>query len=403
MIEDPHLDDDARQALDLGEAVVRDVRGADGTAFRRSVEPYKAGPGGVIVTYHPAEAADQTGASSDAKAEASVEAQSEDIIQSLIAGTTQIGVWTLEADGSRFDWDERFGEITGLQQTGLTLEESGFLASILPEDFSKFERSLQALIQTGEAIDQELRFCPQGQDTRWIRIRGERTQANGGGLIAGILSDITERKNETERSDFMMRELDHRVKNLLAIILSIAEISARSNSDIETYKNDFRARLESMARTHNLLAQTQWSGSDLQSLVEEEVYSLIPKDAASINGAEVEISPSATQSLAMFFHELTVNALKHGALATDSGKVKVSWAIDNSPDGRLELKWTESGGGNVTAPAREGFGGKVINRIVKRQLDAQVMTSWDEAGMQLTASIPLANIAAKSKVDAIKA
>ena len=199
----------------------------------------------------------------------------------------------------------------------------------------------------------------------------------------------------------MMRELDHRVKNLLAIILSIAEISARSNDDIETYKNDFRARLESMARTHNLLAQTQWTGSDLNSLVEEEVYSLVPKETAKISGPSVEISPAATQSLAMFFHELTVNAIKHGALAADDGRIEISWEIEKSDGERLQLQWSESCGGDVSAPSKEGFGGKVINRIVKRQLDAEVNTNWDASGMQLTASIPLRSIAASSTLDRV--
>jgi two-component system, chemotaxis family, CheB/CheR fusion protein len=390
MIEDPHLDDDARKALATGEAVVREFIGANGALCCRVVEPYTSGVGGVIVTYQPA-----------ATSVSSVEKQTRDIFESLTMATTRIGTWTLEADGSRVDWDQRFGEITGLNGPGQSLEDSGFVDAIEPEDRPGFEQSLQALIQNGEALDQELRFrAPKGV-MRWVRLRAQRAQKDGSDLIVGIISDITERKSESERSDFMMRELDHRVKNLLAIILSIAEISARSNDDIETYKNDFRARLESMARTHNLLAQAQWTGSDLRSLVEEEVYNLAPRSAVDINGASVEISPSATQSLAMFFHELTVNALKHGALAADDGRIEINWEIDKAAGERLLLQWSESCGGDVSAPSREGFGGKVINRIVKRQLDAEVNTNWDAAGIQLTASIPLKGIAASSSIDRV--
>ena len=400
MIEDPHLDDDARKALATGEAVVREVMDADGAVWRRVVEPYSTGVGGVIVTYQPAATSKSTVEDSDSGGfSPDVGKKTRDIVESLTLATTRIGTWTLEADRSRFDWDQRFSDITGLSEPGQSLEDSGFLDAIDPEHRSAFEQSVQALVQKGEALDQELRFFAAKGAMRWLRLRAQRAQKDGCDLIVGIISDITERKSDTERTDFMMRELDHRVKNLLAIILSIAEISARSNDDIETYKNDFRARLESMARTHNLLSQTRWTGSDLRSLVEEEVYSLAPRSAVDISGASVEISPTATQSLAMFFHELTVNALKHGVLVTDDGRIKIKWDIDQTDGERLQLQWTEIGRCDVSAPLKEGFGGKVINRIVRRQLDAEVNTTWDAAGIQLTAIIPLKGIAASSTID----
>ena len=113
MIEDPNLDEDARKALATGEAVVREVIGADGGVCRRVVEPYTNGVGGVIVTYQPA-----------ATSVSSVEDKTRDIVETLTLATTRIGTWTLEADGSRFDWDQRFGEITGLNGPEQSLEDS---------------------------------------------------------------------------------------------------------------------------------------------------------------------------------------------------------------------------------------------------------------------------------------
>lgn len=260
MIEDPHLDEDAKEALASGKAVARELRGGDGQLYSRTVEPYRCEVGGIIAMYKPIEA--------------------------------------------------------------------------VPE------------------------------------------------------------KSETAQHDFLMRELDHRVKNMLAIILSIAEITARSNTDIATYKNDFRARLESMARTHNLLAQTQWTGLDLRALVEEELFNIVPKDAVEIDGPSLPISPSAAQSLAMFLHELVANALKYGALSCDAGRVAVRWEIEPETGDIVRLDWQESGGPPVIEPQQEGFGGKVINRIVKRKLDAQVQTNWDASGIVLSAKIPLASIQA---------
>ncbi|KEO88688.1 hypothetical protein EH31_16160 [Erythrobacter longus] len=244
-----------------------------------------------------------------------------------------------------------------------------------------------------------------GEDGRTYNRTVEPYRSKLGGIIATYLPVETSTDEEGEtRSDFLMRELDHRVKNMLAIILSIAEITARSNTDISTYKNDFRARLESMARTHNLLAQAQWSGLEFRALVEEELFAIAPRQAITIEGPELSISPVAAQSLAMFLHELAANAAKYGALASDVGAIAIAWEIQpgaggaggagdaGGAGGALILNWQESGGPSVTPPEREGFGGKVINRLFKRQLEAEVQTRWDASGIQLEAKIPLSSL-----------
>jgi two-component system CheB/CheR fusion protein len=395
MIEDQHLDEDAQEALALGQTIAREVRGQDGRLYDRSVKPYNSEVGGVIVTYTPQACAEYPGELEyKAKLEPSSKFATDDVVQSLTSGMTQIGVWTIDAATTRLDWDKRFGEITGLNERNLPLSESGFIEHIYESDRLKFQQDLEALIEGGEPQDTELRCCPPGRPMIWLQVRSVRVNKNGITMIVGIVADITERKNSKERSDFMMRELDHRVKNLLAIILSIAEITARSNNDIGSYKNDFRGRLESMARTHNLLAQTQWTGLDLRSLVEEEIRSLAPANTVTVEGPALDISPSAAQSLAMFLHELVVNALKHGALSDSGGLVKVHWDLVNASTGEsLRLVWEERGGPQVSAPAKEGFGGKVINRIVKRQLHANVTTDWNVDGVKLVALVPIAAIA----------
>ena len=405
MIEDQHLDEDARNAIATGESIVREVRGEDGRLFERHVKPYEADIGGVVVTYFPVSSSPESSIELPLGLElkprmASVGAFAPDsVIQSLTLGVSQIGVWTLQAASWRMDWDEPFAQLTGLATPNLPLEQAGFVENVHEDDRGSFERSLKAVIEGGEPQDIELRYCPSEQETIWLQVRSVRVDHAGSPLIVGIVADITERKGDKERSDFMMRELDHRVKNLLAIILSIAEITARSNDDIGTYKNDFRARLESMARTHNLLAQTQWSGLDLRMLVEEELFNTATRDAVTIEGESLIISPAAAQSLAMFLHELVVNAVKHGALLHDEGHLKVRWESDGATASDLRLIWEETGGPKVAEPTREGFGGKVINRIVKRQLDAKVRTNWDSAGIKLVAEIPLANLARPKQPD----
>jgi len=261
------------------------------------------------------------------------------------------------------------------------------------EDQHLDEDAQKALV-SGTAIAREVR----SEDGHLYSRTVEPYRSEVGGIIATYkpIEEVTResdtQKSDNARHDFLMRELDHRVKNMLAIILSIAEITARSNTDIATYKNDFRARLESMARTHNLLAQTQWTGLDLRALVEEELFNIAPKDAVTVEGPSLSITPTAAQSLAMFLHELVANAAKYGALSCDDGQIAISWAVESASGETLRLNWQESGGPPAIAPKQDGFGGKVINRIVKRQLDADVDTDWDASGIRLTAKIPLASI-----------
>jgi len=380
--EDTHLDEDAKQALAAalaaGRAVTREVRSSDGKFYSRTVKPYTSGPGGVMVTYEPL--TEQSPYAHD------------QIIQSLAAGVAQIGVWTFDPRFGAFCWDERSARITGLEGTQAPLSEEDFARRIAPSDRSVFNSAMDAVIHNGTPIDLELRFNPPEGETIWLRMRGERTLAGGTPAVVCILADVSESEANKTRSDFMMRELDHRVNNLLAIILSIAEITARTNTDLSTYARDFRARLESMARTHSLLAQTQWSGPQLRALIEGELHAQAPKDCVALEGPNLTLSPSAAQTLAMLFHELAANAVKHGALSASDGQIDVSWKIGAGETPSLELVWQESGGPHVVRPEHDGFGGKVIHRIISRQLRADVDTQWNEDGIRLTAQIPLARI-----------
>lgn len=388
MIDDKHLDRDAKKALADGESVIRNVRGADGRVYERQVEPNLCDLGGVTVSYTPIAYAGPADADPAAQRAA---LSHDDVVQSLTIGVADIGVWAMDLETGQSDWDDGFRRLTGLSDDARPLDDDAFTVNIFEEDRLKFVQEFKRSLANHELLDIELRFNPPERDMIWLRMRGELVEHNGGTMIVGIIADVTERKHNKERSEFMIRELDHRVKNLLAIILSIAEITARSNSDIETYKQGFRGRLESMARTHNLLAQAQWSQLDLCDLVEEEVCSFATTEAASFHGPAIALSPTAAQSLAMFLHELTANAFKHGALSRESGRVKTSWSVEGN---RLLLVWEESGGPVVTGPSHEGFGSKVINRIIKRQLGADVTTDWDPQGFKLTAVISMDRIVA---------
>ncbi|MEM7780880.1 MAG: HWE histidine kinase domain-containing protein [Pseudomonadota bacterium] len=316
----------------------------------------------------------------------------ERLIQSLSLGVAEIGVWTRDLATGETTWDQRLREIVGVQSAEVTPRNADLADFIIEEDRQRVRDGLVATAEHGQAFEEEYRLLRPDGETIWLHTRAERTIQNNRSLVIGITVDITERKHSEERSEFMMRELDHRVKNLLAIILSIAEITARSAPDVHTYKGGFRSRLEAIARTHSLLADARWSGVELRSLIEDEVVGKAAEGAVTIDGPEVPISPSAAQSLAMLFHELNTNAHKYGSLSVPGGKLQVLWYKLGGDDGEVVITWVESGGPPVSEPSHLGFGSKVINQIIRRQFSATLNTEWDPSGMSLSLRLPGASI-----------
>ena len=316
----------------------------------------------------------------------------ERFIQSLSLGVAEIGVWTRDLTSDEVTWDQRLREMVGAQNTQFTPYKNDLTDFIVDEDRQRVRDALTLTKENGRAFEEEFRLLRPDGEMIWLHARAERTQQNNRSLVIGITADITERKLIEERSEFMMRELDHRVKNLLAIILSIAEITARSAQDVQSYKGGFRARLDAIARTHSLLADARWSGVDLHSLIEDEVVDRAAAGRVEIDGPQVPISPGSAQSLSMLLHELNTNARKYGSLSVDGGLLKILWYKLGGEDGEVVIIWQETGGPQVQAPSHRGFGSKVINQIIERQLGATVTTDWNPAGIILSVRIPLSSI-----------
>lgn len=316
----------------------------------------------------------------------------ERLIQSLSLGVAEIGVWTRDLETGEVTWDQRLRQIVGAQSAKLTPQTHDISDFIVEEDQQRVRDALAMAIEGGRSFDEEYRLLRPDGELVWLQSRAERIQQNNRSLVIGITLDITERKQSEERSAFMMRELDHRVKNLLAVILSIAEITARSAHDVQTYKGGFRARLDAIARTHTLLADGDWAEADLRALIEDEVVDKAAAGRVRIDGPSVPISPGAAQSISMLLHELNTNARKYGSLSVARGDLSILWYKLGGDDGEVVLTWEESGGPRVEPPSHRGFGSKVINQIIERQLGAVVDTNWDPEGIRLSVRIPLAQI-----------
>ena len=213
--------------------------------------------------------------------------------------------------------------------------------------------------------------------------------AEGG--VTGIFvqgHDVTDTVTATERQKLMIDELNHRVKNTLATVQSIAMQTARSHADPATFAEGFQARLLALSHTHDLLTRSHWEGADLGSILQHETEAH-GSCRVSVTGPPVPLPPAAALSLGMVFHELATNAAKYGALSTPEGRIMVDWAVANQANPRLELTWREVGGPPATPPSRRGFGSRLIERNVRHDLAGDVKLDYSGEGLIADFSIPL--------------
>jgi len=184
--------------------------------------------------------------------------------------------------------------------------------------------------------------------------------------------------------DLLIEELNHRVKNTLAILQAIAAQTFRSATRSEREK--FEGRLGALAEAHNLLSQEKWQGSGLADVIERvlQPYVLTNPERVKMFGPEVPLSPRLAVVLSMIVHEIATNAAKYGALSNDSGNVTVDWEILEEVPRKLRLIWTEAGGPSVVAPVQRGFGSRLIERSARDQLGGEATVDFLPRGVIYT-------------------
>ncbi|MCP3905887.1 MAG: GAF domain-containing protein [Planctomycetes bacterium] len=208
--------------------------------------------------------------------------------------------------------------------------------------------------------------------------------------LAGV---AIERIRARRRQTLLMRELDHRVKNNLTTVLSIAEQTVASAETLEEFTPIFRERVRSLAVAHELLARTSWDGAELRDLA-DHIVGPYGADRFQLTGEDVVLPASVAPALSMVIQELAANALKYGALSVPAGHVTIDWTavpVAGAPERGRQLKvhWTEGDGPPVAPPKRRGFGTELIEHMISYQLHGESMLAFDEAGVRCTLVIPL--------------
>ncbi len=323
---------------------------------------------------------------------------------SLALDAGEIGLWEIDLLSGANTWDERLFGLWGI--TGPDAPPLDTIFGIVDaRDRDDVTSEMAQLQQPGSSgvFDSEFRIVRASDgEERWLSARG-KTLGNmvPAKLIFGATRDITDRKRRDEQIRFLMGELTHRTKNILAIIQAIARQTARDATSVQSFSEAFAQRVTAVAGSLDLLIKENWSSASLLELVRVQTSPIVGEDGTRIKltGKDIALLPDAAQNLGLALHELSTNAAKYGALSAPGGHIALGWWIaDGAGDEKtgnekvFSLVWKELGGPPVSQPTRQGFGHTVMNRLVKAALTGDATLAFEPDGVRWSVRIPVSQI-----------
>lgn len=310
----------------------------------------------------------------------------------IIENARDYAIFTMDIEGRVTSWSPGAERITGYDAA----EAVGMDVARLftePDQVARLDRlELETALRDGRA-----------EDSRWhVRRDGEWFWANGvliafqhqgSQALLKIVRDETSAKLAMEHRILLLNELNHRIKNTLATVQSIAEQTLRSASVEPAVRDNLTGRLMALSHVHDVLVQESWAGADLAEVVDQAVATY--RDDGSrfaIDGPPVRLSPVIAVSISLALHELATNALKYGGLSVPEGRVSVSWTDAHDGVGRrfLTLLWKESHGPEVSLPTRSGFGARLLGRVFAES-GGSTRLDYEPAGLRCVINLPLSS------------
>ena len=308
-----------------------------------------------------------------------------------IVESSQDAIISHDLDGIVTSWNGGAEQLLGYPAS----EAIGRSMSVLLAEALPGEWALElARLKEGQRIPQfdSIRIARGGQSIE-VSVTISPVREEDGRIAGGstVMRDVSQRKDTERRAALLLGELDHRVKNILAIVSGIISQTLRANLTPKDFAAEIEGRVQAIATAHSMLTQTGQGDMSLRAIC---VTELAPYGHGTshigITGGDVALTPKAGLALAMAIHELTTNAAKYGALSTEAGRLTVTWEVTGALGGQtLTFHWTETGGPAVTPPTRRGFGTTLIERALAHGLDATVNREFLAAGMRCAIAIPL--------------
>ena len=246
------------------------------------------------------------------------------------------------------------------------------------------------LPKSASVLDYEVRgvFPHIGERTMLVTAQRLKHPDNGQRIMLVSIVDATQRRQDEDEKDILIGELDHRIKNLLAVTQSLARQTSVEGRTAEEYRDAFLARFEAMARSLSMTGKT----ADLAELVQTAMEPIAQSThcVTITEGPAVSLRPSEVTALSLVLHELTTNAVKHGALSVPEGQVAIGWRLAPHEDGhrRVHLDWVESNGPETAPPTETGFGTRLITFAAERELRGTLEQDYRPDGLSLRMSFP---------------
>lgn len=300
------------------------------------------------------------------------------ILHDAIVNSSVDAIYALTLDGTIESWNpgaERLYGYTAQEAIGKNFHK------LVPPKKQAETQDLLARMAAGESFKLETaRVTKAGVSVEvsvsWAPIKAPQGAISGAAVIA---RDITERRQRESQIRLLMNEVNHRAKNLLTVVQSIARQTAK-DQDAETFTERLNQRIAALAASHDLLVQSNWLGVEIGGLVNVQLAYWMDLLGTRIvaEGPAIRLKPAAAQTLGMVLHELATNAAKYGALSNAEGCIRITWNVGGAS---LRLRWSEHGGPPATPPRRRGFGHAIIVQMVEHTLEAEVHLEYPSSGV----------------------
>ena len=310
----------------------------------------------------------------------------------LAMRASQMGTWRYTLADNICVYDENAQGLYGLTEPRFVHDEEGVKFKFHADDLElMWARVAKALDPQSDGLyDVEYRVRQLDGSWRWLSAWGLVEFEDDGPkrkpvAIAGASRDLTELKEAEAQQRLLLNELNHRVKNTLATIQAITAQTLRSASDLPSARQAVEHRIRAMAQAHDLLTLRAWTGADLKDVVKRTLDTFSPAQM-KMSGIALDVSPKHTLALSLALHELATNATKYGALSRPEGRVCVEWGAQ---DGLLRVYWEESGGPRVAPPLRKGFGSRLLEDLLVRDLGGATELNYHESGLRCSITAAL--------------
>jgi PAS domain S-box-containing protein len=302
----------------------------------------------------------------------------------LMSEHAPVMIWMSHPNGSCLHLNRMLRTFWNVEEAAIASFD--WTGTMHPDDRAEIGRSIGEAIANKSSVTIKGRYRNAEGRFRVLQTDARpRFSRNGEFLgMIGVNVDVTER-------ELLLAELNHRVKNTLAVVQGIAHQTFKASDATAEARRAFEGRLVALGVAHSLLTQANWENASLEELAADTLLANgANRDRISLSGPKILLPPREALAMAMALHELFTNAMKYGALSNDAGRIELRWsAVDEPQESRLKLSWRESGGPTVSPPKQRGFGSLLLERTLAQDLNGKVTTAFDPEGVHFSIDAPM--------------